>query len=159
LIDGDGYFRVTKEGFTSCEITLALADEKALKIIQNKLGGSIKLRSGVKTIRYRLHNKQGMLELTNRVNGLIRNSVRLAQLAHVCTALNIPILLPDKLDLEHNWFAGFFDAEGCISYSFKNNYPQLTISVSNKLLVNIEYFKQYFGGNIYYDRSQNGYYK
>ena len=159
LIDGDGYFGVSKQGYTSCEITLSLNDEKGLRIIQNKLGGSIKLRSGVKAVRYRLHNKQGMVQLVNRVNGIIRNTNRIKQLAHVCTILNIDILQPEELNINHRWFTGFFDAEGCISMSMKNSYPQLTISVGNKLCADIEVFKTHFGGNIYYDRSQNGHYK
>jgi len=51
LIDGDGRLQVSKEGYSSCEITVALADERMLRIIQNKLGGSIKPRSGVQAIR------------------------------------------------------------------------------------------------------------
>ncbi len=37
--------------------------------------------------------------------------------------------------------------------------PQLIISVTNKLLVDVEPFYNIFGGNIYYDKAQNGYYK
>jgi len=51
LIDGDGSLQVSKKGFTSCEITVALHDEHMLRVIQNKLGGSIKPRSGVRAIR------------------------------------------------------------------------------------------------------------
>jgi hypothetical protein len=51
LIDGDGSLLVSKAGYTSCEITVALADERMLRIIQNKLGGAVKARSGVKAIR------------------------------------------------------------------------------------------------------------
>lgn len=80
LIDGDGYLYVTKEGYSGCEITVALEDEKMLRIIQNKLGGSVKPRSGCKAVRYRLQNKPGMIELINRINGLIRNTVRIPQL-------------------------------------------------------------------------------
>jgi len=46
LIDGDGSLLVSKAGYPSCEITVALADERMLRIIQNKIGGSIKPRSG-----------------------------------------------------------------------------------------------------------------
>jgi hypothetical protein len=69
LIDGDGYLLVTKDGNTGCEITVGLEDERMLRIIQNKMGGNIKLRSGAKSVRYRLHNKIGMLDLINRING------------------------------------------------------------------------------------------
>jgi hypothetical protein len=41
----------------------------------------------------------------------------------------------------------------------KNNYPQLTLSVTNKLLVDVIEFKNVFGGNVYFDKGQNGYYK
>lgn len=51
LIDGDGTLQVSKAGYSSCEITVSLADERLLRIIQNKLGGAIKARSGVKAIR------------------------------------------------------------------------------------------------------------
>lgn len=73
---------------------MALSDEHALSQIKQKLGGSIKLRSGVKALRYRLHHKEGILELVSRINGHIRNSVRLEQLKKVCDILNIPLLEP-----------------------------------------------------------------
>ena len=165
IIDGDGTLNVSKKGYTSCEITVALEDEHALRIIQNKLGGSIKLRSGTKAVRYRLHNRKGMFELIERINGKIRHTSRFKQLNHVCSVLKIKVCSPDKLHNKHNWFAGFFDADGTINISMRADKqtglyrPQLTISVTNKLMVDIEYYQQIFGGNIYYDRSQNGYYK
>lgn len=161
LIDGDGTFQVSKAGYSSCEITVALADERMLRIIQNKLGGAIKPRSGVQAIRWRLHNRAGMLELVNRVNGYIRHSNRLVQLNHVCAILNMQLLSPDTLHNEHGWFAGFFDADGLIGYNLKSRYanPQLTLSVTNKLYVDVVHFMTYFGGAIYFDKAQNGYYK
>ena len=62
---------------------MGLKDEHALAIIKQNLGGSIKLRSGVKALRYRLHNKLGMLELINRINGNIRHTSRIKQLEKV----------------------------------------------------------------------------
>jgi hypothetical protein len=41
----------------------------------------------------------------------------------------------------------------------KQSSPQLTISVTNKLLIDVNAYQEIFGGSIYYDRSQNGYYK
>jgi ubiquinol-cytochrome c reductase cytochrome b subunit len=140
---------------------MPLSDEYVLRFIQNKLGGSIKLRSGFKAIRYRLHNKEGMLNLIHRINGKIRHTSRLKQLNLICAVLNIEFKLPDILHNKHGWFSGFFDADGTITLSFKGKYsnPQLTISVCNKLMIDISYFKEILGGNIYFDRSQNGYYK
>lgn len=159
LIDGDGYLGVSKAGYTSCEITVSLADIKTLYLIKNKFGGSIKLRSGVNVVRYRLHNKQGMINLINNINGNIRNSKRLPQLHKVCNILNIPIIISNNLTINNSWFIGFFDADGTIGYSFKNKYPQLTISVTNHKLEDVQMFKDIFGGYIYYDKAQNGYYK
>jgi ubiquinol-cytochrome c reductase cytochrome b subunit len=53
LIDGDGCFQLSKKGFSSLEITKDIRDEHCLNIIKQKYGGSIKLRSGTKSIRYR----------------------------------------------------------------------------------------------------------
>ena len=159
IIDGDGCLLVNKSGYTSCEITMGLEDEHALAIIKQNLGGSLKLRSGVKALRYRLHNKKGMIELIKTINGNIRHTSRIKQLELVCSRLEIGIIYPSNLTVNNGWFSGFFDADGTITYSIKNNYPQITISVTNKLLVDVITFKDVFGGNIYYDKSQNGYYK
>jgi ubiquinol-cytochrome c reductase cytochrome b subunit len=70
--------------------------------IQDKLGGSVKLRSGSNSIRYRLHNKLGMIKLINRINGNIRNSKRLVQLNKVCLLLDIEAKNPCKLTKDNN---------------------------------------------------------
>jgi len=161
VIDGDGSLQVSKAGYTSCEITVALADERLLCFIKNKLGGTIKPRAGVKAIRWRLHDKPGMLNLVNRINGYIRHTSRLVQLNRVCSVLNMPVLYSDSLHITHGWFAGFFDADGTIGYYYKgnNDTPQLTISVTNKLYADVAPFMSHFGGAIYFDKAQNGYYK
>ena len=89
VLDGDGSLLVPKKGYVSCEITMGLQDQYALKFIQNKLGGSIKLRSGAKALRYRLHNKESMINLISRINGNIRHTSRFKQLNHICTLLNL----------------------------------------------------------------------
>jgi LAGLIDADG endonuclease len=101
LIDGDGSLLVSKKGYISCEITMSLADEYALRYIQNKIGGSIKLRSGVKAVRYRLHNRKGMIELINRINGKIRHTSRLKQLNLLCAIMGIHFNTPDQLHKNH----------------------------------------------------------
>ena len=159
IIDGEGSLQVSKKDYTSCEITVALADEHLLRIIQNKLGGSLKPRAGVRAIRWRLHNKSGMIDLITRINGNVRHTGRLTQLHKVCNVLNIPIITPYTLSINNAWFSGFFDADGTIGFYLKNHIPQLTISVTNKLQVDVMHFMVHFGGNIYFDSSQNGYYK
>jgi len=39
LIDGDGYFLLSKNGYNSCEITMDARDKKVLYLIQHKYGG------------------------------------------------------------------------------------------------------------------------
>ena len=99
--------------------------------------------------------------MINRINGYIRHSSRLVQLNRVCALLSVKLLSPYTLHKKHGWFAGFFDADGTIGYYFKgnNSQPQLTLSVTNKLYVDVVHFMTYFGGAIYFDKAQNGYYK
>ena len=60
---------------------------------------------------------------------------------------------------------GFFDSDGTIDISCKNvknsQYAQYTlqVEVSNKYLEDVQYYKEHFGGNIYYDTAKNGFYK
>lgn len=138
---------------------MGLQDEHALAIIKQKLGGSIKLRSGVKALRYRLHNKKGMINLIDRINGNVRHTSRIKQLESICLNLNIKIKYAKSITKDNGWFSGFFDADGTVTYSIKNSIPQLTISVTNKLLIDVLPFKDRLGGNIYFDKGQNGYYK
>ena len=159
VIDGDGCLLVSKQGYTSLEITTGMEDLFLLKFIQNKLGGSVKMRSGAKAYRYRLHNKEGMINLILNINGRIRHSTRLTQLHRVCQALNISVLNSLPLNNSSSWFSGFFDAEGTIGITFINSIPRLRISVTNKLLQDVDWFKQNFGGYIYFDSSKNGYYQ
>jgi hypothetical protein len=76
---------------------MGIEDERALMEIKQKLGGSVKLKTGAQALRYRLHNKAGMLDLVARINGHVRNSVRLKQLESVCLNLNIIMLQPMEL--------------------------------------------------------------
>ena len=79
ITDGDGYIYVRKEGYVGFELTLPACDEKVLRIIQNKFGGNIKARSGVKAVRYRSQNKDTVTKIIKCLNGLIINNIRLAQ--------------------------------------------------------------------------------
>jgi len=158
VIDGDGSLLVNKQGYTSLEITMGLEDLYLLRYIQNKLGGSVKMRSGAKAYRYRLHNKQGMITLINYINGNIHHTSRLLQLHKVCLNLNLKVLTPVNLTSENNWFAGFFDADGTITFAIKNKFPQLSIRVVNKLHIDVECFKSTFNGGVYFDATQNGCY-
>jgi len=73
-----------------------------LRQIQNKFGGSVKKRSGVNTLRYRLHNTSGMLKLVHAVNGEIRTSKRIIQFHQICNLLDIEVITPKKLAIDNS---------------------------------------------------------
>ena len=156
LIDGEGSFSLSKKGYASLEIVLDIKDEEALKAIKNIYGGSIRLRWGFGTLRYRLHNKQGLLNLIKDVNGHIRSYVRLIELKYICDNYNITLNHPEKLTFYNGWLSGFFDADCTISI---NSFTwQLSISTGPGLktseilapLVNL------YGGYVYIDKGGNG---
>ena len=157
LIDGDGCFSLSKKGYASLEITMDIRDERALQAVKNVYGGSIKLRSGVSALRYRLHNKKGLLNLLNDVNGHIRNPIRLRQLNYICIKYDITLIYPEKLTLENGWFSGFFDADGTISINTTN--WQLSISASQKSSELLTPLVELFGGHVYIDRGGHGSFK
>lgn len=157
LVDGDGSLLISKKGYMSLEITMSIYDEKTLLQIKQKLKGSIKIRTNALAFRYRLHHKDGMIKALNKLNGLCRNSKRVVQLQKLCQYADIVYKNPIPLTLNNAWFSGFFDADGTLGYSFANSWPQLTISVSNKKLIDCEVFKSFFNGNIYLDKRSNTY--
>ena len=153
LIDGDGSFLLSKKGYASLEITMDIRDEHALQIVKNIYGGSIKLRSGSNSLRYRLHHKAGLLNLIKDVNGEIRNSNRLLQLNKICNKYGLILIFPNKLTLNNGWLSGFFDADGTIIINSINT--QLSISLSQKTSELLEPLCDLFNGNIYIDRGSS----
>jgi hypothetical protein len=99
LIDGDGCFLLSKKGYASLELVMEIRNQNSLTLIKDKLGGSLHFRSGKNWVRYRLHNKIGLLPLINAVNGEIRNPVRLLQLKKICenSKYNITLIHPSPL--------------------------------------------------------------
>jgi hypothetical protein len=155
LIDGDGSFYLTKKGYASLEITMDLRDEHALHIVKNVYGGSVKLVSGIKAVRYSLRHKEGFLALVRDVNGEIRNSYRLMQLNKICLKYGIPTVLPSKLTYNNGWLSGFFDSDGSISINKSTG--QISIAITQKTQENLVYIEEIYGGSIYIDRTNNAY--
>ena len=153
LIDGDGSFLLSKKGYASLEITMDIRDSICLYKIKNIYGGSVKIRSGSNSIRYRLHNKKGLLNLINDVNGNIRSSNRILQLIKICKIYNIEFIYPKPLTINNNWLSGFFDADGTITINKLN--LQLSISISQKNTQLLEPLINLYSGNIYIDRNSN----
>jgi len=145
LIDGDGCFLLSKKGFASLEITVDIRDKHALFLIKQKYGGSVKLRSGAKAMRYRLHHKEGLLKLINDLNGHLRNSIRILQFSKICEKYNIPLLFCQSLTYYNAWFSGFFDSDGSIYLSPDG----IIISASNNNKSLLDELINIYGGKIY----------
>lgn len=129
-----------------------LKDEHALNIIKNVYGGSIKLRSGVQALRYRLHNKKGLTVLLNDLNGYFRNPTRIAQFNMICMQYNILIFFPEPLQRDDGWLAGFIDADGTITLNCTTSQIEICANQKNKLL--LDPLIPLYGGNVYIDRSK-----
>lgn len=165
VIDGDGSLLLSKAGLTggqgSLEITMDARDERCLNYIKHKLGGgAIKPRSGSKSVRFRLHNKKGMLDVVSRLNGLVRYPQRVAQMQRLCEHYGVEYISSFTPDKSSPYFSGIVDSDGTITCSLKKYKhskvlrPQLTISVSSKNLADLELFLQVFNGDIYADNKE-----
>ena len=146
LIDGDGYFHLTKKGYASLEIIMDIRDEHALQIVKNVYGGSIKSVSNANALRYCLRHKTGFLALINDVNGHIRNSNRLVQLNKICIKYQLGLIYPEKLTYDNAWFSGFFDADGSVSINTNNG--QLSINVTQKTAEMLHPLLEFYGGSV-----------
>ena len=147
LIDGDGCFLLSKKGYASLEIVMELRDQHCLYKIKQIYGGSIKLRAGQNYLRYRLHDKKGLLFLINSVNGLIRNSNRILQLGSICEKYKIELLQPQPLTYHNAWLSGFLDSDGSIYLNLQSDQLFITASQKNKYL--LDPIKELYGGEIY----------
>ena len=153
IIDGDGCFTLSKKNYAALEITMDLRDSATLYYIKQIYGGSVKLRSGVKAIRYRLHHKEGILSLIKDINGLIRNPDRLAQLNKICLYKQIPLIYPTPLiNFYDPWVSGFFDSDGTVTLNSFTH--QITISISQKNKLLLDPLISLYQGNVYVDNSK-----
>ena len=94
-------FQYLKKGYCSLEIVTQLRDKKILYLIKQQFGGFVKLISGNNHLRYRLHHKKGLLNLINKINGLMRNPIRILQLGRICEIYGIELKDPKPL-IYHN---------------------------------------------------------
>jgi hypothetical protein len=150
LIDGDGCFQLSKKGYASLEIVAHIRDKNCLYQIKQKFGGAVKLRTNLNHLRFRMHHKQGMLDIIKAVNGEIRNPIRLLQLNKICEKYNIPVLQPAPLTYENAWLSGFFDSDGSIYLNLKSTQMYITAGQKNKYLLDI--LCELYGGSIYIEK-------
>lgn len=146
VIDGDGTFTMSKKGYVTLEITMDIRDKKALYDIKHKFGGSVKLRSNAKAMRYRLHNKKGFLKLIEAINGQLRNPIRILQFSKLCKKYNIELRTTSNLTFNNGWLAGIIDSDGSISYNEASD--QIFISITQKNNYILEPLIKIYGGRI-----------
>ncbi len=127
LIDAGGHFGLHKQRIATCEIRTPLNDEPILREIQNQYGGSVKRRAGSASVRWRLADRESMMNLCTRVNGHIRLDRRRKQFEHVCSLFNIIPLPPIKLTSNSGYIAGLFDGDGRITLSVSKTSPLSSI--------------------------------
>ncbi len=154
LIDGDGCFLLSNKGYGSLEITVDIRDHGCLAIIKKFFGGSIKLRSGSNSIRYRLHDKTNLIYLLRTLSGHIRNSNRIIQYNKLCLHYGIKnIISYNELIYNNGWMAGFFDADGSVCINTSNY--QLSINISQKTQELLIPLITLYNGKIYIDKASN----
>lgn len=147
FIDGDGCFLISKKGYASLEIVTQLRDKKCLYLIKQKFGGSVKLYSGDNYLRYRLHHKKGLLNLIDKINGLLQNPVRILQLGKICEKYNIDLKDPKPLTYFNGWLSGFFDTDGSIYLNEASGQIFITVTQKNRFI--LEALVKLYGGTIY----------
>ena len=119
FVDGDGYFYINTKNEISFEITTSIIDIRILYNIKNKLnGGSIQIRSGSTSVRYRVKQKEIILQIVHRLNGRLYNFKRLEQFEKCCKLLNIKFkssLL--TINFNSKYLSGLIDSSGTIAIS------------------------------------------
>jgi ubiquinol-cytochrome c reductase cytochrome b subunit len=178
VVDGNGYFYISKKNEISFEISTSLINIRILYNIQNKLnGGSIQIRSGSASVRYRVKKKQIILQIIHRLNGRLYNFKRLQQFKKCCRLLNLEVVTSLlNININNKYLSGLIDSYGTISinvsktnsknsqlsgldgkikrleHSGDNNQLYLKItSISEENLLIIK--NSYFLGNIYVEKA------
>lgn len=147
VIDGDGYLNVSKKGTVRLIITVEDRDLMLLEDIKSKLGGSIYKTSGAKAYKYQLSNLKGLMDLVLRINGLIRNPIRMLQLDKVCKHYGLLLKVPNKLTYNNGWFSGLIDSDGSIYINPKIKRVNITVSQKNIYILSL--LQEVYGGKIY----------
>nr|YP_003204909.1 endonuclease [Millerozyma farinosa]CAY39279.1 Endonuclease, NAD5 group I intron encoded [Millerozyma farinosa] len=146
LIDGDGYFNLSKKGTARLIITMDIKDKKSLYDIKNKFGGSMYMIANANALKYQMSHKKGLMTLMNAINGNMRNPKRMLQMNKLCNKYNIKLLFPKPLTYNNGWFSGMMDSDGS-TYMNENN-EQMFLSVTQKDKYILEPLIKMYSGRI-----------
>ena len=147
VIDGDGNFYISKKGYVEFSVVMEPRDIACLHKLKSRYGGSVKITSHSKAIRFRLHHKAGILSVINDVNGLIQNPVRLAQLEQICSLYNVPLKPTVELKYSSAYLSGLFDTDGSVYYNKTSVQVFITVSQKNRYLLDL--IASVYGGKVY----------
>lgn len=147
VIDGDGYFGVSKKGHCSLEIVMEPRDIACLYKIKHRYGGTVSATSHARAVRYRLHHKAGITMVINDLNGLFYNPVRIAQFQQLCTLYNISYVVSPTLQYNNGYLSGLFDSDGSIYLNIISQ--QVFLSVSQKSRELLDIISSVYGGKVY----------
>jgi ubiquinol-cytochrome c reductase cytochrome b subunit len=152
LIEADGCFCISKKNYVSCEITVNSRKIKSLYKIKKYFFGRISHRKNTNSFRWRLHKKQHVKHLLNSVNGYVY--LKVDKFKEVLNLFDLKFK-QHEFSFYNAWLSGFFEGGGYANIN-KTNY-QITLSILQKNTFIFLLIKKYFGGNIFYDKSWNGY--
>lgn len=157
LTDGDGNFYISKKGYVEFSVVTETRDSACLYKLQEFYGGYVKPYKNGKAVRFRLHDKKGLLNLMEDLNGLILNPIRLEQYINICKKYNLAIKDPHDLVYSSAYLSGLFDSDGSIYYNKQSKQMFLTITQKHKFI--LEKIAQIYGGKIYSSNSKKTAYK
>jgi ubiquinol-cytochrome c reductase cytochrome b subunit len=120
LIDGDGYFNVNTK-LPQFNLTMHFADEHCLNQIKQKIGGKVKPVAGKKAARLILSSKPDLTALAKRINGHLRNQIRIDQFKILCEKLQIAFKPAPPFSWKFAYAAGLFDSDGTVVLSVKKH--------------------------------------
>ena len=134
VIDSNGSIKLSKEGY-SLEVVKETRDKACLIKIKDAFGGSIRLRSGVNWLRYRLHHFEGIIAFLNSINGLLLNPVRQAQFEELCVKLSVEVIPTQNLIYSSAYLSGLMDSDGSINYNLVSGQVLITVSQKNRNII------------------------
>lgn len=122
-------------------------DVACLYKIKSRYGGTVSMVSRANAMRYRLHNRPGMIAVLNDLNGLLLNPIRLAQFTALCQQYNVSFIESSILQFNSAYLAGLFDSDGSVYLNVVSQQVFITISQKNRVLLDV--IAQTYGGKVY----------
>lgn len=153
VIDGDGYFGLSKKGYCSLEIVVEPRDIACLAKIKERYGGSIKANSKGTSLRYRLHHREGMLSVIKDLNGLFYNPTRIEQFKKLCNSYNVQFIQASPLNYNSAYLSGLFDSDGSIYLNMTSQQMFITVSQKNRFLLDL--LVDVYGGKVFMNKTKD----